>query len=576
MRSTSSAFVAFLLLFPALGDSQTCTLPDATITIQGSSSDGYVCGGQSFTAEVPDAGAGATYAWSLNLGHQATISSGQGTRVVTVTVQDPGPYGGSDRTDLLRVGVTSSCGTANGSRQIARINTHDHYSVYITPMPTKTGAGFIGCANATFQARIDDYFVDWGGPERTHQWQLDNGTILSGQGTPQITFQTGSPGTLGWSVMTQDRCTSVASYYPHTGSFLTVAAVESAPTIVAPSSVAPNSTHNTANLSNWQELFTIGPRLSSFLWSISNGAIQGDGNGVPVSFTAGSSGSVTLTATLTDYCSHTYTPSVNIPIVERSVAITADDRVCSDQRAQASVPPLAGATYVWNVTGGAIMSGQGTPLITFVPYAVNVVVSVTTNGTSASKSIAVSPSPDATIATSQSVVAPHAALTASVADAGTEAQYQWTPTNATINGPSSQREVAYTAGDSGNVRLDVVVSTAAGCAASSSMTIPVACPPVAARADLKVIYVGASSGCTEWNGRACAKGETIRFRASSATSVADCEEVRWRFGTRIATGAAVEQRFDADGVYPITLVVGPSTAQTIVVVGSQRRRAAGH
>ena len=50
-------FVLIEVLIIALGLSrfaaaQTCSLPDAAITFDGSASDGYVCGGQQFTATL--------------------------------------------------------------------------------------------------------------------------------------------------------------------------------------------------------------------------------------------------------------------------------------------------------------------------------------------------------------------------------------------------------------------------------------------------------------------------------------------------------------------------------------------
>src|SRR4051812_41686183 len=93
-RWSSFAFLTLAIGFPQIGTAQSCTAPDATITFNASSSDGYVCGGQSFTAEVADVGSGATYAWET-ANPYSSITSGQGTRTITVSTQNAfyGPEG---------------------------------------------------------------------------------------------------------------------------------------------------------------------------------------------------------------------------------------------------------------------------------------------------------------------------------------------------------------------------------------------------------------------------------------------------------------------------------------------------
>jgi len=381
----------------------------------------------------------------------------------------------------LSVTVTNACGTNAGSREIRRITLYDAANISVTPSPVIIGIGPIGCANSDYIATISPGLA-YVPPERTYQWQVNNGTIVSGQGTPSIAFHSGS-GDVTWSVIQQDRCSSLGAYHTHSGSFLAADPIGQSPRIVGPDSVAPNSTGNNANLSNWQELFLgNGPRVSSFMWSVSNGAlpVPGDADGLPLTFTAGSSGNVTITAALTDYCGHTYTPSLSIPIGQSppaAIVLTADDRICSNEEAQASVTPFQGAAYGWTIAGGAITSGQGTPTIKFVPTgAAQVALDVMVNVMTQSKLIDVSPLPDASIATAAAVL-PRAIATASVAHAGAGARYAWSAMNAKIVGPSDQREITYVAGDAGNVRLDLLVMNASGCVAVGSTTIAVVGTP---------------------------------------------------------------------------------------------------
>jgi PKD-like domain len=475
-RWSSIAFLTLAVGFPRFGTAQSCTPPDVTITYDASSSDGYVCGGASVTAEVPDAGPGATYAWETGSTF-ALITSGQGTRTVTVSVKDALTSPGG----ALGVTVTNACGTNAGNREIRRITLSDVANASIAPSPTIIGIGPVGCANSDYTATISPgpAYVP---PERIFQWQVNNGTIVSGQGTPSIAFHSGS-GSVTWSVIRQDRCSPLGAYPTHSGSFLAADPISQSPTIVGPDSVAPDSTGNNANLSNWQELFLgNGPRVSNFMWSVSNGAlpVPGDAYGVPLTFSAGSSGNVTITATLSDYCGHTYTPSLSIPIGQSppaAIVLTADDRICSDEEAQASVTPVQGAAYGWTIAGGAITDGQGTPTIKFVPTgAAQVALDVMVNVTARSKLIDVSPRPDASIAAAAAVL-PRTSATASAAHAGAGARYAWSAMNAKIVGPSDQREITYVAGDAGNVRLDLLVMNASGCGAVGSTTIAVVGTP---------------------------------------------------------------------------------------------------
>ena len=275
--------------------------------------------------------------------------------------------------------------------------------------------------------------------------------------------------------MQQDRCSALGLYQVHSGSFLVVDAVVPSPTITAPPSVRPNSTNNAANLNNWQELFLVGPRIYTLFWSITNGTLQDDPpTALPVAFTAGSSGNVTVTAQLVDYCGHTYTPSATIPIGEPAIMLTATDHLCSNEAGTASViNPVAGAAYHWSVTGGMVASGQGTPAISFMPIGGSpVIVSVILNEASALRSIDVLPVPETKIAT-PSLIASHATMTASIPDAGPGATYAWTITNGSVIGASSQPEIKYVAGDHGSVTLNVSVTSASGCAAVGSLAVAI-------------------------------------------------------------------------------------------------------
>src|SRR5438067_3431226 len=215
-----------------------------------------------------------------------------------------------------------------------------------------------------------------------------------------------------------------------------------------------------------------------------------------------------------------------------------------------------------------------------MPLASPMVVSVNVNTLTASKSIEVVASPDATI-TSSSPVAADSTAAASVADAGPGATYQWSIANGTISGPANGREVAYIAGDHGQVALDVIVTAATGCTASASFTASIQCPTRPAPLNLMITYHGVTSGCSESNGRLCAPHEEILLSVSSeGMPVDDCDDVTWTYGTSHANGAKVSVHLDAPGTYAVAVdvrnPVGSSAAETKIGIGADRRRAARH
>jgi hypothetical protein len=302
-----------------------------------------------------------------------------------------------------------------------------------------------------------------------------------------------------------------------------------------------------------------------------------DGNGMPFSFNAGPAGSVTITATLSDYCGHTWVPSTTIAIGNAPPNIMASPQVCRNVEARASVVPVAGATYNWTVQGGILLDGNGTAGISFLPTADQVTLSLTLNNASATKMLQVVPQPDASI-TAPDTVAPHETAIASLPDAGADARYSWGIENGSIIGSANERMLSFVAPADGVVQLTAWVILPDGCVAQQSANIPISCTPHPIATDLLVSYAGLASGCTDDNHRPCSRGEIIRFTVSSQARPLDaCDRVTWHSGTSTGTGPAFDTGFDAPGSYVVTAHVenatGSADASQRVTIGSRPRPA---
>jgi hypothetical protein len=53
-----------------------------------------------------------------------------------------------------------------------------------------------------------------------------------------------------------------------------------------------------------------------------------------------------------------------VPVIAQNGAVGSSANVCANQTYTYNIPAIAGSTYVWTVTGGTIISGQGTNQIT--------------------------------------------------------------------------------------------------------------------------------------------------------------------------------------------------------------------
>ncbi len=394
-------------------------------------------------ASIADYGAGAAYTWQIGNG---SITGGQGTPAITWSASSASPV-------TLSVSVTANGCTASATKDVT-VTTSG--SVTITAPDSV-------CANSTGNtASIPD-----AGAGATYSWTIQNGTITAGQASRSITWSANSATPVSLSITVSGVGCGL------TGSKDVVVNALPDATITAPSSVCANSTGNSASVPD-------AGQGATYSWTISGGTIQSGGGTRSITWSAGSSSPVSLSATVTaNGCAATGNKDVTVGS-SGSVTITASDSVCANSTGNtASVPDAGtGATYSWTIQNGTITTGQGTRSITWSaastsPVSLLITVAGVGCGSTGSKNVTVNALPDATVTAPDSVCANSTGNAASVPDAGSGATYNWSLSNGTITGGQGTRSITWSAGLSSPAALSVTV-TVNGCASSGSKNVTVA------------------------------------------------------------------------------------------------------
>jgi Big-like domain-containing protein/PKD domain-containing protein len=265
-----------------------------------------VCASSTGNQASGPAGA-TTYAWSITNG---TITSATNIQTITYTAGSTGSNSGNVTLNLT-VTNASGCGASNSAN--VAINASPAAPT-ITPNPSpvcesSTGNQASGPAGAT-----------------TYAWTITNGTITSATNIQTITYTAGSTGSNGGNVTLGLTVTNANGCGASNSANVTINPQPAQPTITAPSNVQPNSTGNTAS----------GPAgATTYAWQISgSGTITSATNTQSITFSAGASGDITLTLTVTNAagCSasnsvvvHTNQPPVAVDDTAFTVKTTAID-----------------------------------------------------------------------------------------------------------------------------------------------------------------------------------------------------------------------------------------------------------
>jgi len=404
------------------------------------------------TGNTADGPAGATtYAWSIVNG---TITSATNIQTITYTA---GPSGTVDLT--LVVTNAAGCSASNTVNVIINANPS---TPTITPTPSpvceaSTGNTASGPAGAT-----------------TYAWSIVNGTITSATNIQNITYTAGTSGTVDLTLVVTNAAGCSATNTVN----VTINPSPAIPTITpTPAQVCANSTGNTAS----------GPAgATTYAWSIVNGTITSATNIQNITYTAGASGTVDLTLTVTNAggCPRSNTVNVTINANPATPTITPTPaQVCANSTGNTADGPAGATTYAWSIVNGSITSATNIQTITYTAGASGTVdlTLVVTNaaGCSASNTVNVTinanPATPTITPTPAQVCASSAGNTAAGPAGATT--YAWSIVNGTITSATNTQNITYTAGASGTVDLTLVVTNAAGCSASNTVNVTINANP---------------------------------------------------------------------------------------------------
>ena len=185
----------------------------------------------------------------------------------------------------------------------------------------------------------------------TYTWTVNNGVVVSGQGTNSVTILWGAEGVGSVSVLetTADGCVGDEVIYD-----VNVQCVLSGNAITGP--VGPEAFSNSTYTCN----STAG---STYNWTVTNGVIvSGQGtNSVTILWGAEGVGSVTVAETTADGCvGDEVIYDVNVQCVVSGNTITGPVGPEAFSNSTYTCNGAVNSTYNWTVTNGVIASGQGT------------------------------------------------------------------------------------------------------------------------------------------------------------------------------------------------------------------------
>jgi hypothetical protein len=295
------------------------------------SGNNIVCGGINQTYTTP-ANAGRSYIWTITNG---TIISGQNTASVIVN------WSNAFSTGTLRVKDSINVQGCNATSSLFNV------TINVSPSPVISGQNIV-CNN------IAAVYVTPRNLGRTYLWTINGGVITSGQNTDTLRVTWGAAGTGSLTVsdsVNTTGCKTTTSVYS--------VLIQATPTPV----ISGVSTACSGTTLVYTTPSNIG---RSYFWTITGGVIaigQGTAN---ATVTWGPAGPGTLTvkdSIIGSDCKATSSIfNVTINAIPTPI-ITGSTNVCQGSASSYATTSNTGRTYVWTITGGTIVSGDGTPNI---------------------------------------------------------------------------------------------------------------------------------------------------------------------------------------------------------------------
>ena len=357
-------------------------------------------------------------------------------------------------------------------------------------------------------------------PALTEDGVLPSGVTFTDNGDGTGTLSgTPAPGTVG----TYPIVFHAEKNKPHQTdqNFTLTVACGNIPPIITPNPnpVCSNSTGNTAASSP----------ATTYSWSIVNGTITSATNIQTITYTAGPSGTVGLTVTVTDPCNCSSTTSFNVPINPTPVATITPTppQVCANSTGNSAAGPAGATTYAWSIVNGSITSATNIQTITYTAGASGTVgltlVVTNASGCSASNTVNVTINANPatpTITPTPATLCPSSTGNSAAGPAGATT-YSWSITNGTITSATNIQTITYTAGASGNVGLTLVVTNAAGCSASNTVNVAISNVAPVVTSDPNSQSVQAGNSVTFTAGASGTPTPTVQWQVSTGGPFTD-------------------------------------------------------
>ena len=237
----------------------------------------------------------------------------------------------------------------------------DSITITVNPAATLSSAG--GTLSVCPGVTGVTYWVNNFNPNSTYNWILTNGTIVTGQGGDTITVDWSSvagTGTVTVVEVTDLGCSSEPITLTVSINVILTPVAPTGPTVFCA---------NTAQGISYTTLNTPG---STYSWIAQGGTVvSGDGtSSIIVDWTTAGPATVYLyynesSTTSTNVCFGTSdTLEITINPVPVTSAITGPVSICVTDTGSFSVINTSTSTYAWTISGGTILSGNGTNTVT--------------------------------------------------------------------------------------------------------------------------------------------------------------------------------------------------------------------